>query len=77
MTATKRDYGNGRTGYEVSIESSEGAPTIPVSTEDLDMAIRELFLLHQQFNTGLNSVTYLIERDTVELRFRVTRSYDN
>ena len=48
--------------YRIQISARPAAPGVALASEALERAIRELFLLHRRYKTGMRVAEYFVER---------------
>ncbi|HEY2513926.1 MAG TPA: hypothetical protein VGI39_23825 [Polyangiaceae bacterium] len=61
LTAERKTEGTNES-YRIEISARPAAPGIALASEALELAIRELFLLHRRHKTGMRVAQYFIER---------------
>lgn len=62
LQAERKSGAAGSEGYTLSIEPLAGSSGIVVPDEEVQLAVRKLFLLHQRYATGLRGASYVFRR---------------
>jgi hypothetical protein len=61
LEARKTVLGPGSESYRISMVSTQNKPGIASVSEELQDAIRKLFVLHKQYGTGMVLARYILE----------------